>query len=70
MYKTSKPGQIAYINGIPYRAKKRTLGCKGCALDSINLCPNITDKRYETEKPLKCDEGDFILVKEKLSPYF
>lgn len=66
MYKTSKPGQIAYINGIPYRAKKRTSGCTGCALDSLYLCPNIIDKR-KTDKPLKCDIGDFILVREPVA---
>lgn len=64
MYKTSKPGQLCSINGIMYRAKKRTSGCTGCALDSILMCPNIRDKRYMLEKPLKCDQGDFILVRE------
>lgn len=63
MYKTSKPGQLCCINGIMYRARKRTSGCAGCALDSLYLCPNIIDKR-KTDKPLKCDIGDFILVRE------
>lgn len=59
--KTPKPGQFCTISGITYRAKKRSDGCKGCALDDILMCPNVIDRR--AEKPLKCALYDIILIK-------
>jgi len=61
--KTPKPGQFTMINGILYRAKRRTDGCKGCDLDDITLCPNVTDSRTG-DKPLECSLSDIILKKE------
>lgn len=60
--KTPKPGQFCTINGCVYRAKKRICGCRGCALDDIILCPNITDARSIT-KPLDCAVNNIILVR-------
>lgn len=60
--KTPKPGQFCSINGTIYRAKRRTCGCRGCALDDIILCPNITDSR-SISKPLDCTINNIILVK-------
>ena len=60
--KTPKPGQFCTINGILYRAKRRTDKCKGCALDDLVLCPNIVDSRGGT-KLLDCSLNDIILVK-------
>lgn len=58
--KTPKPGQFCTIDGVVYRAKKRTNECQGCALDSLILCPNIVDKRYEKPK-LECVLNNIIL---------
>lgn len=59
--KTPKPGQLCTINNVVYRAKRRTDGCQGCDLNSLDKCPNITD--YRAEKPLKCALNDIILKK-------
>lgn len=60
--KTPKPGQFCTINNEVYRAKRRTDGCTGCALDDLILCPNITD--FRDKKPvLECALNDIILVK-------
>lgn len=59
--KTPKPGQFMFINNKLCRAAKRTNGCKGCILDDIYLCPNISDKRYH--KGLNCEENGIIIVK-------
>lgn len=61
--KTPKPGQFCMINGILYRAKRRTSGCEGCSLYPITLCPNVVDRRFRKQRPLDCDINDIILVK-------
>lgn len=58
--KTPLPGQFTSINGIMYRAKRRTNGCEGCALNN-ELCPNIVD--YRKERPLNCIVNDIILIR-------
>ncbi len=60
--KVSRPGQLCTINGVVYRAVWRTNGCKGCAFNDFELCPNIVDSR-NGKKPLKCSDGYFILQK-------
>lgn len=60
--KTPKPGQFCTINGVVYRAKKRTNRCQGCALDDFIMCPNIGDSR-SPEQLLECSLNDIILVK-------
>ena len=57
-----KPGQLCMINGMLYRAKKRTLCCQGCALDDILKCPNIGTPKNE-ENPYACSIDDIIFVK-------
>ena len=59
--KTPKPGQFVSIQNKVYRAVKRKDGCKGCILDDIYLCPNISDKRYH--KTFNCAENGIIIVK-------
>lgn len=59
--KTPKPGQFCTIDGVVYRARKRTMNCTGCALNDFYRCPNITDSR--SEKPLNCAINNIILVK-------
>lgn len=61
--KTPKPGQFCTINNIVYRAKRRTYGCRGCALDDFIMCPNIVDSKGNHKKPLNCDLNDIILVR-------
>lgn len=60
--KTPKPGQFCTINNVLYRGKRRTDGCRGCALDNVFLCPNIVDSRNGT-RPLDCSLNDIILVR-------
>ena len=60
--KTPKPGQYFWLNGVQYRAKRRTHGCNGCALDDVFLCPNIVDSRNGI-RPLDCSLNDIILVR-------
>lgn len=60
--KTPKAGQFCVLNGIYYRAKKRTNGCQGCSLDSLLLCPNIVDKRKEKPE-LECELNNIILTR-------
>lgn len=60
--KILKPGQFYTLNGVLYRAKKRTDGCIGCVLDSLIKCPNIVDRR--TEKPeIDCVTSGTIFVR-------
>ena len=40
--KKRKPGQVAKVAGKILRCKRRELGCEGCVLNSISLCPNIS----------------------------
>lgn len=61
--KTPKPGQLCTINGVIYRAKKRSKGCRGCALDDYTLCPNIVDSRSDGSRPLNCGINNIILVR-------
>lgn len=61
--KTPKPGQFCTINGVVYRGKERTCGCRGCALDDIILCPNIQDTRYKKGQILECSRNNIILVR-------
>ena len=62
--KSLRPGNICTINSVRYRAKKRiNFKCTGCALDRIDLCPNVVDSR-NGHKVLSCKEDDIILVKE------
>lgn len=60
--KTPKPGQFCTINGIIYRGKRRTCGCRGCALNNFIACPNIVDSRNGTPA-LECAINDIILIK-------
>ena len=60
--KTPKPGQFCTIEGVLYRARKRTKGCNGCSLDDILRCPNVVDSRNETP-PLNCSINDIILIR-------
>lgn len=62
MKKDHKAGQLATINGKLYQFKKATDVCKGCSLDHILLCPNILDRRSETER-LDCISNGLILKK-------
>lgn len=57
-----KPGQFCTINNTVYRAKKRTCGCRGCALDSFFMCPCIVDSRNGNRK-INCSLDDIIFVK-------
>ena len=59
--KPLKPGQICTIDGVRYRAKQRTNGCSGCALDSFFRCPSIVSKNYV--QLLDCYSLNIILVK-------
>lgn len=58
--KPLKPGQICTIDGYVFRAKRRTNGCEGCALDSLILCPNIVDSRNGVRQ-LDCTIDGIIL---------
>lgn len=60
--KNHKPGQLYMYNGKLYRFKKATDICKGCCLDSIMLCPNIIDRRFDIND-LDCLKNGLILVK-------
>lgn len=47
-----KPGQLATINNVVYRARKKAFGCIGingerCDLDNVILCPCVKDPRFE-----------------------
>ena len=57
-----KPGQFYCLNDVLYPAKRRTDGCKGCALNDLSMCPNIVDSRFGT-KPLGCSLDDIIFVR-------
>ena len=59
--KTPKPGQFCTINKRVYRAKHRTNGCAGCALNDLIMCPNITD--FRSRPVLECALNDIILVR-------
>lgn len=61
--KTPKPGQFAWVNGTLYQARKREAGCYGCDLDSLLLCPNVTDSRSGHNRPLQCSINNIILKK-------
>lgn len=63
MMKTPKAGQICNINGVLYRARKRTNGCHGCALDNFISCPNIQDSRKPNGPVLECELNNIILTK-------
>lgn len=60
--KALKPGQVCMINGVPYRAKKRTYDCDGCALNSPFTCPNLQYANQSTSPKLDCLEHNIILV--------
>ena len=60
--KTPKPGQYFWLNGVQYRAKRRTHGCTGCSLDDFYICPNIVDSR-NGQRPLQCANNNIILVR-------
>ena len=60
--KTPKPGQFCIINGVLYRGKKRSEGCRGCDLNSFATCPNIVDSRNGTPL-LDCTINNIILKK-------
>lgn len=56
-----KPGQLATINNVVYRAKRRKNGCQGCSLNDIT-CPNIVDSRIG-KRPLACSLDDVIFIR-------
>lgn len=60
--KRLKPGQFCTINRVVYRAKKRSHGCNGCALDDFVRCPNIVDSR-SGELAIECSLDNIILVR-------
>lgn len=60
--KTPKPGQFFTYNNVVYRAKKRTKGCNGCALNNYVSCPNIKDARTNNKR-LECESNNIILVR-------
>lgn len=62
MKERHKAGQLATINGKLYQFKKSDAFCKGCALNSITLCPNIADTRFR-RKMFRCYHDGLILVK-------
>lgn len=59
--KILKPGQLVTINNVVYRAHKRIDGCKGCSLNSFDMCPNIVD--YRMEPILTCNVSNIIFKK-------
>jgi hypothetical protein len=64
--KPLKPGQFCTINNTLYRAKKRTLGCNGCAFNNPFTCPNIRDSRADIAKQqsgLDCTTYNVIFVR-------
>lgn len=62
--KALRPGQVCMINGLPYRAKKRTFACEGCALDSPFACPNIQYSNQPSAKQIDCIENNIILIRD------
>lgn len=60
--KTPKAGQFCNIDGVIYRARKRTNGCRGCVLNDFLLCPNIVDRRTNNP-PLQCELNNIIITK-------
>lgn len=61
--KSYKAGQLFNHNGRFYRFAKATSLCEGCALDDIQLCPNIVDRRGRKFDLLPCVEKGLILKK-------
>lgn len=57
-----KPGQLTTIHNTVYRAKRRSVGCQGCDLRDLILCPCIVDKRYKNKR-LNCALDNIILKK-------
>ena len=60
--KRIKPGQIYVHNHTWFRAKKREMGCKGCILDNVFVCPNIKFNNPQREPPC-CELNGIIFVK-------
>lgn len=61
MTKYPKPGQYCSVNGSVYRAVKRTtIGCQGCCLYDILLCPGVIDSR-SGEKQIDCAKYNIVL---------
>lgn len=61
--KSPRPGQFCTINGVVYRAKKRTdYSCYGCALRDLMRCPNIVDSR-NGQREIDCNGMNIILVR-------
>ena len=66
MPKVLKPGQLFTRGTVQYRVKKREYSsCRGCDLDTINLCPNIVGRGEE--KPYDCETYQIILKRMSLS---
>lgn len=61
--KRLKPGQLCTINRKVYRVKARTLGCRGCSLNTILTCPNVVFQNsvYQNKK-IDCVADSIILV--------
>ena len=52
-----RKGQLCTINNTVYQARERDVGCNGCSLDSIAICPNVGSKKVE------CSLNNIILVR-------
>ena len=60
MTKYPKPGQYCSVNGVVYRAVKRTNGCQGCSLNNLLTCPGIIDSKTQS-KEIDCATQNIIL---------
>lgn len=60
MTKYPKPGQYCSVNGVVYRAVKRTNGCQGCNLNNLLTCPGIIDSKTK-EKEIDCTTQNIVL---------
>jgi len=60
--KNHKAGQLFTYNKRLYQFKKATDMCKGCSLDSITMCPNIQDRRFDVTD-LDCLRNGLILIR-------
>lgn len=57
--KNLRPGQICTIRNKQYRAKARTLGCKGCAFNIFN-CPAIKFANMVNISKIHCEVDNII----------
>lgn len=60
--KPLKPGQFTSVDGILYRVKARTRGCKGCVFN-FRTCPNTPVANERRELRIDCLTNWVILCK-------